>query len=366
MQTILFFPREIKNLRADKIRASFEESCLRRWNLQIVEARMTPTAALQLIRFWNPIGCIVNNDTLPASLFHGIPTLFQHRDPRTLPRYADYFNYDENEIAALAARELLALNLASYVYVSDVENEFWDASRRTGFVRAMTLNGKGVSVFTPPKGRNMVRLQSALARHLADLPKPIGVFAAYDVMAEHVFAACAHAGLGIPDDVAVLGVDNLESICETLHPSLTSIDCEAFPTKLPYGDILQARIDNPKRPRTELKIKPHGIVRRASTRRFTRMDPLVATACEEIRKRACDGLAARDVAALFPCSRRMAEIRFRAATGQSILEAIRAERQRVAESLVEDGHLPTEAIAARCGYAAFSSVYRLLRPQGRA
>ena len=84
-------------------------------------------------------------------------------------------------------------------------------------------------------------------------------------------------------------------------------------------------------------------------------------ACELIRQKACDGLKARDVAAMFPCGRRMAEIRFRAALGHSILDEIRAVRRAKAQQAVTPFRTQLrDEVAVLCGYASWSSVHRLL------
>lgn len=356
METILFFPRSLKNGRMDHPLAQQ----LPGWHVQSVGPDLSPAAARELIAFWRPAACIVNDDRLPASLFRGIPTTFLHRNPANLPEHADYVMYDEREIGRLAAQELLALDLPSYAYVADRGSEFWNVKRQHAFVQAMTLNGRGVAVFTPSAVGGLARLQTGLASWLKDLPRPVGIFAACDDMAELVCATCLHAGLAIPTDVALLGVDNNESICEACRPSLSSIAIDLNQGRLPYLEKLRLHIANPNLPRQVTLIQPSGVVRRASTRRFRKADAAVLAACETIRTRACCGLTAREVVDAFPCKRRMAELRFRAATGQSILEAIRAERRATAERLLRDGQLTSDLVAAQCGYSTPSSVYRLL------
>lgn len=165
----------------------------------------------------------------------------------------------------------------------------------------------------------------------------------------------------MPGDVAVIGVDNDERLCETARPTITSVAIELGKYAYPAFDMLQRLIDRKSRLTTIVKVKPTGVVRRGSTMRFKRTDKEVIAARDLIRANACKGLKARDVAALFPCSRRMAEIRFRAATGHSILEEINARRREFAQALLKEKALTTTGIAAACGYASWSSVHRLLR-----
>ena len=90
-------------------------------------------------------------------------------------------------------------------------------------------------------------------------------------------------------------------------------------------------------------------------------------ACELIRQKACEGLKARDVAATFRCGRRMAEIRFRAALGHSILDEIRSVRRTRAEMALSPFRTQLrDEVAALCGYSSWSSVHRLLAWQPHA
>jgi LacI family transcriptional regulator len=93
----------------------------------------------------------------------------------------------------------------------------------------MTLHGKNVSVFRAnPKDQRSDRLVATLKAWLKKLPGPVGVFAANDRIAVAVVSACNLAGLSIPDDVAVIGVDNDEEICEGTHPTLSSVGIDFF------------------------------------------------------------------------------------------------------------------------------------------
>lgn len=187
------------------------------------------------------------------------------------------------------------------------------------------------------------------------------MFAANDSVAAGVIAACDHRHLNIPEDVAVLGVDNDESVCEALRPTLSSIATDIMSMRNESLKLLEQIISGNPLENRRMTVKPLGVVRRASTLRIQKSDPAVLAACELIRQRACDGLKARDVAATFPCGRRMAEIRFRAAIGHSILDEIRSVRRTRAEMALSPFRTQLrDEVAALCGYASWSSVHRLL------
>ena len=361
MDTILYFPRNT----ADETLASpqlAETVSKLGFNLQTSDVGATAAQARSFIRFWNPVGCIVNNDKLPAEIFRGIPSVFRHRNPKTVPPQSTLFAYDEDAIASMAARELLRLNLASYCFVPEPSNEYWSQERERGFLLAMDVNFKlKNTTVCPIRGKVLPKILRDISQWLLKLPKPIGVFAANDTTAQIVVSACVHAKLAIPDDVALLGVDNIASICEKRNISISSIEVEQNTSIDVQVHALKELLSHTQRKAKVIRIAPISIVRRASTMRFAQADRDVQSAVELIRRRACDGLTASDVIATFNCSRRMAEMRFRAVTGHSILDAIRDVRLGKVRELLAAGKLKAPEIAARCGYRSWSSVYRLLR-----
>ena len=108
-------------------------------------------------------------------------------------------------------------------------------------------------------------------------------------------------------------------------------------------------------------VPPDGLVRRASSRVFHREDKSAKKAVETIHRRACDGLKPSDILALFDCSRRLAEIRFKAATGKTITEEIQSVRMDAVYELLARPEVPISVIAARCGWPSDSFLRRIFR-----
>ena len=366
MRTILRFPRFGVNRAQEPILAALDD----RYGFSVKTADVnvcTAEEVEELLAFWHPDGCIVNNDRLPAEAFANYPTVFNHRIFETDNPLHAAIVFDEKAVAESAARHLLSLDLASYAYVPPQANEQWSQMREQHFVHILGLNGYGlVSYIYPRKHLTAPKQTAHLADWLASLPRPVGVFAANDAIAVNVIAACGHLRLEIPQDVAVLGVDNDESICEAMRPTLSSIATDTMTTKLESNKLLEGLISGKPPQCRRIIVKPLGVVRRASTLRVPKNDPAVVAACELIRQRACNGLKARDVAATFPCGRRMAEIRFRAMLGHSILDEIRAVRRTRARMATRPFRTQLrDEIAALCGYSSWSSVHRLLKETQR-
>ena len=361
MRTILLFPRRSANRSKDSLLAAIDDR--HGFSVKFADVNVTtPEEVAELLAFWRPDGCIVNNDRLPAESFADCPTVFHHRAYKVdNPRHATTA-FDEKAVAETAAHHLLSLNLASYAYVPPRTDELWSRTRERHFVHILGLNGYGVASYVHPRTRLSAPKQLArLADWLANLPRPLGVFAANDTVAATVIAACDHRRLAVPQDVAVLGVDDNEATCEALRPTLSSIATDVVAMRDEDHRLLERLIAEEPPACRHVTVKPLGVVRRASTLRAAKNDPAVLAACELIRQKACEGLKARDVAATSPCGRRMAEIRFRAALGHSILDEIRAVRRRRAQMAVQPFRMQLrDEVAALCGYSSWSSVHRLL------
>lgn len=270
-----------------------------------------------------------------------------------------YICHDSERTAHLAVRELSSLSLRNFAYVHDSRGLHWSHARCDAFVREVSARGGSVSEpFSMPGVRDGRVLVSAMARWAEALPKPCGVFAANDETAALLLRACHKAGIGVPDDVAVVGVDNRQSICDATTPTLSSVapDWEAG------AFMVASLIDRMTRGRrTEMHgtFRPLGLIRRESTASASgKVNERVVKAVGLIRAKACEGLGARDVARDMGCSRRLAELRFREVTGKSILEEIRRVRYENAEKILSQTQAPLGVVANMSGWASVTTFCR--------
>jgi LacI family transcriptional regulator len=191
--------------------------------------------------------------------------------------------------------------------------------------------------------------QAKLIRWLRELPKPIGVFACFDIRGRQVLDACRSAGLKVPDEVAVVGVDNDPVLCELADPPMSSVEPDARRTGYAAAELLdQIMAGRQVAPEPHL-IPPLGVVARRSTDALAVADEDVATALRFIRDRACTGIRVDAVVETVPLSRRGLENRFRAVVGRTVHEEIlRCQVARVRELLTRTD-LPLKAIAQKVG-----------------
>ncbi len=229
----------------------------------------------------------------------------------------------------------------------------WSEDRRAAFVQAAAERGLVVVEQEAPYDALPMQIDSperrALARWLADLPKPVGIAACNDHTARGILDLCRELDIAVPEDVAVLGVDNDDLICETSDPTLSSVVADHFRIGYEAARIAQQLAHGGPPPPKELLIEPRRIVTRASTDSIAVDDPHVSAAMQFIRQRACDGIEVDEVVAEVPVSRSVLQRRFRAVLGRSIHDVIFDTRLKRAKELLAETDLTLSDVAARSG-----------------
>ena len=325
------------------------------WELVQVAFDGTPLPVRDLIGFWSPAGCVVEAtgdgvtvETIPKRAFGGVPVVYIGGDTPVTPAGATCVIHDAAAAGAAAARELIALGLENFAFVG-MGGRDWSRRRAEAFAAALRMNGKALSeTDVQPGGWGDKRLLA----WLESLPKPCGLFAASDVIAANVLSVCRMIGIAVPDDVAIIGVDDNVALCESTRPTLTSIHPDFRKGGRLAARLLARKLIGRGRVPQSTVFSISGIVRRGSTRRMKCKDECVAEVLERIWRPGGVRLLPKDVVAGFPCSRRNAEIRFRRATGRSIHDEIMAARLDLAKRLLAETSLPVSTVAAECGYAS--------------
>ncbi|MFO0863486.1 MAG: DNA-binding transcriptional regulator [Gemmataceae bacterium] len=189
-----------------------------------------------------------------------------------------------------------------------------------------------------------------LVRWVQHLPRPIGIFACYDIRAFQLLDACRDAGISVPEEAAVLGVDNDPVLCELCDPPLSSVMPDARRAGYLAAEMLDRWISG-KPPAAEAhRIAPIGIRTRQSTDVLAMEDRDVAAAVRFIRERACTGISVNSVLREVPLSRRVLERRFFKCVGRSPhAEILRVKLVRVMQLLVETD-MSIESIATMTGF----------------
>jgi LacI family transcriptional regulator len=195
-------------------------------------------------------------------------------------------------------------------------------------------------------GRDRRRLEGWIRR----LPKPVGILAHNDVRGRHVADACRRLGLNVPEEVAVLGVDNELPHCEMCNPQLSSIITDAGRAGFEAASLLARMMDGDARGPMQVSVPPLGIVTRQSTDVTATSDQRVAKAARYIREHACNGIDVGDVLRHIVISRTALDNRFIACLGRTPHEEILRVRLKRAQELLAKTDFSIEAIAGRTGF----------------
>lgn len=272
---------------------------------------------------------------------------------------------DNRMVAEVAARTLFSSGYENYSYLPWPEPLEWNRTRGAQFGKIVKSCGRNLSpceIFQPGLKVNprSSEFRHFLSRWLAHLPKPCGIFAANDIMAQLCLEVALDGGCRVPTDIAIVGVDNDHEICENARVSLSSIriGCEAIGREA--GESLARMMDGEK-VATPCLVGDCMCVRRASTCFLPRRDPRVIAALEYIRRHADEGISPVDVATAVPeCSRRLLDLRFRELTGKSILDAIHEVRLARVKELIAAG-VQLAAIPDFTGYRSLMNLRRVFR-----
>ena len=268
---------------------------------------------------------------------------------------------DNAAVARLAAEHLEAKGFSDFAYCGD-RRFLWSRQRGAEFKRCLAVAGRRCVDFGEkaqggrPGSDAEIR---AIARWLKGLPKPVGVFACYDGRALQVLEACQLLGLHVPEQVAVLGVDNDELVCELANPPLSSVQPNARRSGYEAAALL-ARLMRGEKKGVEPthQVQPVRVVERQSTDVVAVEDAKVAAALKFIRLHACEGVDVGDVLRAVPMSRTRLEQKFKALLGHSPHCQLVQQRIARAKHLLAESKVAISEVAEQAGFdnASYLSV----------
>lgn len=278
---------------------------------------------------------------------------------------APYVRRDSRAIGALAARYYMARGYRHFAFVGELQGKPWSVERRDGFVDTLAAAGHTCAVhdsFTARERRSWHDDRERLIAFLRELPKPTAVFAPMDARARRVLEACAVAGLRVPDEIAVLGVDNDPLLCESTIPTLSSIHTGGFRRGQIAAEMLDDLMHGREPRERAVSLPPISIATRGSTGYAAMSDPSISKAIAFIRKHAASGgIDVGDIVRAAGCSRRYLELRFRSRIGHSIRDELMQGRIDYVKSLLSSTNLSIGEITERAGFVRDSHLGLLFR-----
>ncbi len=230
----------------------------------------------------------------------------------------------------------------------------WSLEHEEYFSKEIKKTGHKAIVYKPPrlKRKNVwPDEQEHLARWLLSLPKPIAMMCCSDERGRHVIDTCAAVDIKVPEEIAVIGVDNDELVCNLVNPPMSSIEVNARQGGYQMAEMLDQMMAGKKPQRKTITIEPVRVITRTSSDILAITDPLIAGAVRFIREQALTGITVSDVTEAVSVSRRKLEIDFKRVLGRSVLKEIRrVQIERVAQMLQETD-LSASRIARATGFS---------------
>lgn len=337
-------------------------SSTRRWTCRGMDLRPEAVPGIRafdphglIVGLWNPgpAAEVAKIDRPMVDVFDWMPQI-------ELPRVG----IADRLVGRMAADHLLERGLRHVGFVGpDIR---FALLRLSGFQERLAEEGVTARVYSLAFDEtwlsdSWISTSATLRDFLLTLPRPCGVFAANDHLGACTIETCRDLGLRVPDDVAVLGVDNDEFMCTLIAPPLSSISVDAERVGYEAAVMLDRLLDGEPAPTRPTLIPPIGVVARPSTDILATEDAQIAAALRFIRARALRRITVADILREVPMRRRTFERRFVEVVGHGVVEEVRRVRLEAARHLLAETDLPMPQVATRSGFPnarQFSRVFR--------
>ena len=323
-------------------------------------------SALPQWKEWSVDGAIMRDviKTRPAYL-RDIPTVYVQHDRE------DYYPYpriitDYQAIGTLGAEYLLDRGFESFAYCG-LPGFAWSKGRGEHFCARVTKAGFTAHLYPVPLIHSHPAWRTEryrIAEWLRSIPRPIGLMCCNDDRALQVVEACAIVGLDIPDDVAILGVDNDALICELSDSPISSIALNTEIAGFEAAQLLEELMSGRVRMEGQtILVTATHVVTRQSTDILAVKDEDVRTAIHFIRNQVHHSLTVDDVVAATMVSRRVLEKKFRATLRRSIHREIRRVRVQYIQRLLVGTDMSIAEIAVKTGFDGIEHIARYFRKE---
>ncbi|MDZ8120465.1 AraC family transcriptional regulator [Pontiella agarivorans] len=204
-------------------------------------------------------------------------------------------------------------------------------------------------------------IQRELWSWLVSLPKPVGILTWGAAIGRNIIDACLHENISVPHDVAVLGGDFDELLCEACYPALSGIVTPAEQTGYKAAQLLHEMMQGKTVSMQPIYIPPSGVESRLSTDTVAVADPRLVEVMDFMRKHAYEEISVADVLKAVPMGRRVLERKFKLVFGRTPLEEIRRMRIDKARKLLAETDLSMQEIAEACGYATYNYLTQIFK-----
>ncbi len=269
----------------------------------------------------------------------------------------DYF-----KTGVMAADFFLARGFSNFAYYG-FKDMIWSRERADGFKNRIEEAGYSLSLLNIQNRRNEQWSFDAVSVSgwLLSLPKPVAIFACDDYFASQITETCKIYNITVPDEVAVLGVDNDDLICNISDPPLSSIVLDVEKGGYQAAGVLHQLMNKEISQAFDIVIPPLRIESRKSTEKYAVNDKYILQVVEYIEKNYSSPVSITDIMRFVPLSRRVLEKKFKKEMGISIYQYLLNYRiEQFAKLLIKTDKSLSE-LAVVCGFDDYKNVARVFR-----
>ena len=306
------------------------------------------------------IGEALAGSTLPVVAVGG-----SYQDASAYPRHIPYVATDNAAMIKLAYDHLIEAGLTRFACFSlpPVQANRWALERENAFRQLMQRDGLYAEVYRG-LGTSAPLWDSAVEQQIAwlrSLPKPIGIIAVTDARARQLLQACLTAGIAVPEQVALIGIDN-DPLTRTLtRVPLSSVIQGTETMGRTAAHLLHQMLHGMPSTGTQVLVPPESINVQASSLHQPLENPYVMQALHFIRQYACQGIKTAQVAGYVGVSRSSLEAHFRKVRGRSVHDEILRFKLAAAGTELKSADLPMADIAQRCGFKSAQYLHTVFR-----
>jgi LacI family transcriptional regulator len=269
-------------------------------------------------------------------------------------------DYDPAAVGRLATNHLLERGFRRIAFVGPAWNWVFQEILKGG---RETLARRGLAAESVdwPWGKSLAARRQCGKRLLSATPLPLGLVSMKDVIAEDLLELCLEHRLAVPDEVAVVGVDNDPLVIAYTHPSLTSVDWNFEELGYQAAQMLDNLMRGKSAPAAPVIVAPRGLVARASTDTFVAGHKGVRAVVDFIRARFRERIGNAAFCRVSGMSRPGLYAAFRAELGRSATDLLEWHRLRAAERALAETDDKVATIAADCGFRTSYNLWRAFR-----
>jgi len=308
----------------------------------------------RLIRETRPAGILTEElpERTEAILDLGFPTAVADSD--TVFENAVSVDVDDWEVGEKAALFLFANGFRQFAFVGNHCN--YSRQRGEGFLRGLSRLGFEADCFLDSERKltsymeHYQKLVPQLKSWLMDLPRPVAIFAAHDPLGRLLCEVCRECSLPIPEEVAVVGANNDELLCNLSYPPLSSVAIPWLKIGRMAAQCLDEAISTGAHLGKAYRIGPGDVVARESSDFTALGDPLLRRALVFLRRSFQEPMTIHDLCRELHINRRTLELRFKATLGRTPRQELERLRVAKARSLLAETDFTMDWIAQQCGF----------------